>query len=135
MALARSTLSTPTPARPTTLSRPFAAWNTSLVTWHFSQQRVLARDDRELRRQRATLLKVPRIPSEGRADARSVKEAGACLGGGADDKRVCGGDPLAQLLRRQAEGLLHVAVLLQQLYAWGARKRGVPCWTVPCMHA
>ena len=32
MALARSTLSTPTPARPTTFSRPLAASNTSLVT-------------------------------------------------------------------------------------------------------
>lgn len=32
MALFRSTLSTPTPARPTTLRRPLAASNTSFVT-------------------------------------------------------------------------------------------------------
>ena len=40
-----------------------------------------------------------------------------CLRGGADDQRVGLADALAQLLRRQVEGLLHVAVLLQQLDA------------------
>ncbi len=36
VAAARSTLSTPTPARPTTFKRPLAASNTARVTWHGS---------------------------------------------------------------------------------------------------
>ena len=43
VAAARSTLSIPTPARPTTLRRPLAAWKTSRVTCVESKNQLVLR--------------------------------------------------------------------------------------------